>query len=224
MNKQRVFDFPQIEQLSWSDFVESDENSSVLRYLTQWQSWTTNSLIIYGDSGVGKTHIASLWAQSANAACVRPDNMHQVRKLFESGTDTNFLMDDFEEFLTPQNYQWLFDFLNILNEKGRYLIIISRTSPSSWNISLEDLRSRLLLIPTLKIQAPSDNLLFHIAKKIAKDNGITISDECVKYILNNITRDVCTVRETINTLNKLSLEQKQSITLPFIRRYLQIKN
>lgn len=218
MNKQEVFDFPQVEQLNWSDFVESDENRNVLQYLKQWQSWTTNSLIIYGAPGVGKTHVVSLWAQSANAACVRPDNMHQVRKLFE--TDVNFLMDDFEEFLQPQNYQWLFDFMNILNEKHRYLIIISRDSPSSWNISLPDLRSRLLLVPALKIQSPSDGLLFHIAKKIAKDNGITISDECVKYILNNVTRDVHTVRNTIYTLNKLSLEQKQSVTLPFVRRHI----
>lgn len=220
MNKQKVFDFPQIEQLNWEGFVESAENRTVLQYLKQWQSWTTNSLIIYGDSGVGKTHVVSLWAQSANAACVRPDNMHQVRRLFD--TDANFLMDDFEEFLQPQNYKWLFDFLNILNEKRRFLIIVSRTPPSSWDISLPDLRSRLFLMPVLKIQSPSDNLLFHIAKKIAKDSGITISDECVKYILNNVTRDVCTVRKAINVLDKLSLEKKQSITLPFVRRYLHI--
>lgn len=223
MSQQQVFDFHQPERLSWNDFVESDENRNVLMYIKQWRSWTTRSLVIYGGSGVGKTHISSLWAQSANAAYIRSDNLHHPsRDLFNA--DTNFIIDDFDSLLQIQNYNWLFDFINILKEKRRFLVIISRTCPSSWEISLPDLRSRLLLIPALKIQSPSDSLLFFIAKKLAKDQGIIINDECVDYILKMVTRDVRTVRETINTLNKLSLEQKQAITLSFVRRYLRAVN
>lgn len=219
MNRQQVFDFHQPERLSWDDFVESDENRDVIAYLSQWKLWNVRSLVIYGSAGVGKTHVATLWAQSSNAVQICSDNFfHSPRELFE--IESNFVIDGFDDFLQIQNYNWLFDFINILNEKGRFLVITSRTSPSSWDISLLDLRSRLLLIPALKIQDPSDNLLFYIAKKLAKDQGIIISDDCVNYILSMITRDVRTVRETINTLNKLSLEQKQSINLSFVRKYL----
>ena len=94
------------------------------------------------------------------------------------------------------------------------------TSPSLFDISLQDLKSRLLSFTVLKMSRPGDELLFHIAKKLAKDLDIEISDNCIQYILNNSERNVSTIRTLINTLNKLSLEQKQAITLPFIRKYM----
>jgi len=220
MTKQEVFDFHQPERLDWNDFVESDENRDVISYLKQWNSWKTNGLIICGASGVGKTHILTLWQQSAKATKIQMDDLnHNPRELFEN--QHNFAIDDIEFFLQPQNYNWFFDFFNILKEKQGVIVATSSTSPSIWDISLQDLKSRLLLIPVLKISTPGDNLLFHIIKKLAKDLGTEIADNCVQYILNNFPRDIQEIRNLINVLNKFSLEKKQAISLQFIKKHVQ---
>ena len=220
MTKQEVFDFHQPERLDWNDFVESDENRDVISYLKQWNSWKTNGLIIFGASGVGKTHILTLWQQSAKATKIQMDDLnHNPRELFEN--QRNFAIDDIEKFLQTQSYNWFFDFLNILKEKQGVIVATTSTSPSIWDISLQDLKSRLLLIPVLKISDPGDSLLFHIIKKLAKDLGTKIADNCVQYILNNFPRNIQEIRNLINTLNKFSLKKKQSISVQFIKKYAQ---
>lgn len=219
MKKQQVFDFHQTERLSWNDFVESKENRETLAYLRYWQCWNVHSLIIYGETGVGKTHLAALWAQSANAIYVLPKSVnHEPRELFEN--DCNFVIDNFDDFSTLVNSNWMFHFMNILKEKQRFLLITSRVAPIKWKIDLPDLRSRLLLIPAQQIAPPSDALLFDITKKLSRDLGIVLDDRSIQYMLNNITRDVNTVKKVLRILNKLSLEKKQSLNLAFMRRYL----
>ena len=132
-----------------------------------------------------------------------------------------FFIDDIEKFLQTQSYNWFFDFLNILKEKQGVIVATTSTSPSIWDISLQDLKSRLLLIPVLKISDPGDSLLFHIIKKLAKDLGTKIADNCVQYILNNFPRNIQEIRNLINTLNKFSLKKKQSISVQFIKKYAQ---
>ncbi|MCR5225298.1 MAG: hypothetical protein K6C34_04410 [Alphaproteobacteria bacterium] len=218
--QQEIFNFKKNENLEWSDFIEGDENREALMYLMQWPHWGKNVLIIFGESGCGKTHLAGLWAQSANAVYVLRDSLnYNPRDLFN--TESNFVIDDFDEVISDEkNFSWLFHFFNILSEKDKYLLILSKKPPISWKISLEDLRSRLLSYPSVGIENPRDDLLFSIAKKISRDLGIYISDAALLYLLNVINRDVTTLAETLKVLDKFSMSYKKSITVAFIKKYL----
>jgi chromosomal replication initiation ATPase DnaA len=216
---QEVFGFHKIENLDWNDFVESEENHDAIRCLTCWPLWNSCGIVLYGESGVGKTHIANLWAQTANAVYVlKPSLNNDPRILFDS--PCNFVIDNFDSFLTAGNYDWMFHFFNISKEKNRYFLLISRISPSLWKIGLEDLRSRLLTLPAIGIKNPGDELLMKIAKKLANDFGTPVSDGALRYILNFIDRDVVSISNTLKTLDKLALQMQKSITIPFIRRVL----
>ncbi len=220
--QQEIFSFNKTEHLNWNDFIESDENREALSYLMQWPNWGRNVLVIFGESGCGKTHLAGLWAQSANAVYVLRESFnHPPRELFDA--ECNFVIDNFDDIISDDEYfDWLFHFLNILNEKDRFLLILSKVRPSLWNISLNDLRSRLLSYPSAEIENPRDELLFNIAKKISRDLGVYISDEALIYLLNVIDRNVATLATTLKTLDKFSMLHKKAITVAFIKKYLQV--
>ncbi len=221
---QEVFDFSKEESLSWKDFIESNENRDALAYLTRWPNWNSNGLVIIGEHGVGKTHLASLWAQSTNAVCVLKSCVNNnPRDLFEHTKDNkcNFVFDNFQDFLA--NQRWLFDFYNIAKEKHRYFLITDITPPALWNVSLPDLKSRLNLLPVVRIFSHSDELLFKVTKKLARDYGIEITNSVIEYILMMCRRDIPEISRILKTIDKLSLQQKKPLNLNFVKKYLSIE-
>ncbi|MDR3186915.1 MAG: hypothetical protein LBT63_00575 [Holosporaceae bacterium] len=222
--QQEIFDFPKIENIRWSDFIKSNENSEAIACLTEWPTWPHNGVILFGGVGTGKTHLAALWAQTANAVYVLAEALnHDPRDLFAS--DCNFVIDNFDDFLaiSAGRQDWLFHFFNIAHEKGRYFLILSKTNPVSWNMELNDLKSRMLTLSAAEIQNPGDELLFKIAKKIARDLELTVPDDVLSHLLYVIDRNVASMAEVLKTLDKLSLQQKKTITLAFAKRYLDKK-
>jgi chromosomal replication initiation ATPase DnaA len=214
--QQEIFSFHKIENLDWCDFIDNPENSEAISYLTKWPNWISDGLIIYGESGVGKTHLAALWAQTTNAIYLLQEAFnHDPRDLFDS--DCNFVMDNFDGLLGAKNHDWIFHFLNIINEKKKYFLILSRTPPIFWNVSLDDLKSRLLSVPSVNIPNPSDESLLKIARKISNDLGIIVPDEVLSYILKKIDRCVRSVSDVLKILDKLSMQQKKPITLAFVK-------
>jgi chromosomal replication initiation ATPase DnaA len=220
---QEILNFAKTESLDWSDFIEGEENTAVIRSLAQWPHWPTNGLIIYGASGTGKTHIGGLWAQTANAICVLTESLrHDPRKLFR--TECNFIFDNIDDFLATQRQDWIFHFFNIAAEKKRCYLLISRHHPSMWPIRLRDLQSRLFTLPTVYMQNPGDALMIKIAKKISRDFGIIIPDNVLQYLLNTIDRSSTSIAEALRALNTLSMQKKRPITLAFLKNYLKAKN
>ncbi|MBQ3564604.1 MAG: hypothetical protein IJA14_00485 [Alphaproteobacteria bacterium] len=217
MLKQEIFSFCEQTNLNWSDFIESEENHEALMWLMRWPDWPGFGIILTGAQGVGKSHLAALWAQSANAVYVLPHSLnHDPRELFQG--ESNFVIDNISEFLC--NEEWLFDFYNIVKEKKRYLLLIDRDSPSNWNISLKDLRSRIMSLPRICIRNYGDEMLVRICQKIAKDIAIDISDRTLEYIVQTYERDISSLTNILRTLNKLSLKIQKPISVPFVKKYL----
>jgi chromosomal replication initiation ATPase DnaA len=225
--QQEIFDFRKVERLDWSDFVVSEENRDAILSLAKWPDWNGNGLIIYGGSGAGKTHLASLWARTASAVYILKESLnHSPRDLF--ATENNFVIDNFEDFIGTSGskfgHDWMFHFLNIVKEKNRFFLLLSRAHQSLWPIELEDLRSRLLAIPSVDIAVPGDDLLLKISQKISKDLEITIPDDAIRYILNTAERKVSSIADILKKLDKLSLQQKKRLSLAYIRNNLELLN
>ncbi|MDR3155957.1 MAG: hypothetical protein LBT90_02550 [Holosporaceae bacterium] len=217
---QEILNFAQTESLDWRDFIEGEENVAVIRFLAKWPDWPTNGLIIYGESGTGKTHISGLWARTTNAVSVLPESLrHDPRKLFSM--ECNFIFDNIDDFLDTQRQDWMFHFFNIAAEKKRYYLLISRHHPSVWPVTLGDLRSRLFTLPVLRMQNPGEELMIKIAGKLSRDLGILIHNNVLEYLLNTVDRSAASLAKILQILNALSLQEKKPITLPFLRNYFR---
>ena len=168
-----------------------------------------NPLFIYGGSGVGKTHLANAIGNQ-----VRALNPH-ARVLYVSAntfklqyTDAalnnrvpdflNFyqsvdvlIVDDIQYFAGLKGTQdTFFHIFNYLQQSRKQLILTSDRAP----IELKELEQRLLTRfkwgLSAEIQRPDYTLRKNILLSKMRRDGITLSDEVVNFIANNVRESV----------------------------------
>ena len=89
------------------------------------------------------------------------------------------------------------------------------------NIKLRDLRSRLLALPSTKILLPTDDVLKGIIIKLSKDKGLSLNNSTINFIVSHIERSYKAIHTFIDKLDRLALENKKKITIPFIKKLLE---
>lgn len=214
-NMQNRFAFPTANTM-WSDFIESTENEQALTMLKQWPNWPTYGLIICGPSGSGKTHLAQLWGQK-NAYMI------QAHDFDKSPRDLPYQSFIFDMMISSMQQQiWLFHLLNIIREKQGYILITTREPIENIDLQLQDLISRLQEFMFIQMLYPHDDLLYKIIIQMAQKEQINLAHETMQYILTRTPRDINVIKKTFAQLNHLSLSMQKPITIPFIRKLIEI--
>ena len=67
MVKQLIFDLPVKTAFGRADFFVSDSNETAVKMLTRVGSDAPVALILVGESGAGKSHLARIWADDCGA-------------------------------------------------------------------------------------------------------------------------------------------------------------
>ena len=109
MEKQLYFDIEDNPSFDEDNFIVSSSNQNASKYLNKWPSWVSNFVILFGESGVGKSHLANIWLQKSNALRVNYENI-DLKKAQES---KNILIEDLE--LSINKYNDLFHLINLVN-------------------------------------------------------------------------------------------------------------
>ena len=179
-----------------------------------------NPLFLYGQSGVGKTHLA-------NAIGLMTKQLHpEKRVLYVSAnlfqiqyTDAvcrynaqndflNFyqsidvlIIDDIQEFINKQATQnTFFHIFNHLHQLGKQLILCSDRAPSMLQGMEDRLITRFKWGLVTEIEKPGFELRKAILKsKIYKD-GLDISEEVIDYIAENVSDNVRNIEGVLISL------------------------
>ena len=69
--RQLTLDWPHQPSFAREDFLAAPSNREALRAIEQWPDWAGRMLLLVGPEGAGKSHLASLWAETAGAVVVR---------------------------------------------------------------------------------------------------------------------------------------------------------
>ena len=186
-----------------------------------------NPLFIYGNSGLGKTHlmhaIGNYIVQNSNKTVlyVTSDNFIQdfisMSKKDENGNNFNYvdffknkyrnidvlIIDDIQ-FLggATQTQQEFFHTFNNLYNDSKQIIISSDRSPVDLKVLEERLRTRFTWGLTVNIYPPDYNLRTEILKKkiIGGNFEKEIPDDVIDYIASNIGTDVRHLEGSITRL------------------------
>ena len=168
-----------------------------------------NPLFIYGESGLGKTHLLHAIRHSISRkfphykiACVKGDEfMNELIFAIQQGRMVEFrdkyrvadifLMDDIQLLagkIETQNE--FFNTFNALYEVGKQIVFTSDRPPSEM-LRLEDrLRTRLESSLAVDIQPPDDALRVAIIRNKAQQLGVTFDDDVTNYIAENLISNV----------------------------------
>jgi len=207
------------EEKKADNFILSDCNSQAYKFITDFpDGWVSNSLLLVGEEFSGKTHLALIWKDRAEAEFL---NGKQLAEVLNSEIKTHLVIDDIDE-LTQADEENLFHIFNRCKDAGRYLLMTSKKPVYELGFTLPDLKSRISSSLISSIEQPSEEFLHVMFHKHFLDMQVQVPDRVISYITSRIQRSFKSVYEIAEILNKKSVETKRPISIPFVKEVLQI--
>lgn len=241
---------PQLNpEYSFANFVEGECNrlARSAGYAVSQKPGKTafNPLFLYGDSGLGKTHLAQAIGIEVKNNFPELTVLYVTANRFQTqfiesirnNTRNDFLhfyqmidvliVDDVHEFAGKEKTQDIFfHIFNHLHQSGKQLMLTSDKAP----VELQGLEQRLLSRfkwgLSTDLQAPDFETRITILKKKTYNDGIEMSDEILEYIATYITTNIRELEGALISLLAQSTLNKKEITLDLARKMIDkfIKN
>lgn len=215
---QLTFNFTASCSYQREDFIVTPSNQDAFSWVTQSMPWTHNVLLLIGPHYSGKTHLATIFQKAFSAIFISQKDLETYQESFHAH-ETPFILDSLN---FQSNEESLLHLYNGCREKQRYLLITAETHPTDWTIRLPDLASRLMATPYATIHAPDDALIRGILLKRFSDLQLSISETVLEYLLTHIERSYFALHNIVLLLNEASLTEQKKITLPLVKRVLNL--
>lgn len=204
-----------------------------------------NPLLIYGDSGLGKTHLAQAIGieiknkfpdkvvlyvnanrfQTQFVESIRNNNKNDFLHFYQM-IDV-LIIDDVHEFAGKEKTQDIFfHIFNHLHQSGKQLILSSDKPP----VELQGLEQRLLSRfkwgLSADLQIPDYETRIAILRKKTYKDGIELPEEVIEYVATHITDNIRELEGALISLLAQSTLNKKEITLDLAKEMIDklIKN
>ena len=198
---------------------------------------TYNPLFIYGNSGLGKTHLLMAIGHTiqdrnpaAKIAYIKGDEFTiQMVKAIKEGTTEDFrtryrnvdlfLVDDIQFIAGKQSTQEeFFHTFNNIYEAGHQIVITSDRPPLEMSLLDDRLRTRFEGGLMADIQPPDLETRMAITRNKAAQLGLILSDDAVEYIAENITANIRQIEGVIKRLTAYKEILNDVITIDSVKR------
>lgn len=196
-------------------------NQAAVAWIDRWPDWPAPALVIHGPASCGKTHLAAVWKDQADAALIDTAGLSAQNASDIALQGEHLVLDHIDPWLGDRGAETvLFHLYNIMKEEKRTLLLTMRASPQRINFALPDLASRLRAAPAVTIDPPDDALLSALLVKLFADRQLQISHDVLTYILPRMERSFSAAHELVGAADRLAMAEKKSISVPLIRRVL----
>jgi chromosomal replication initiator protein DnaA len=199
-----------------------------------------NPLLIFGGSGLGKTHLLSAighhikdQSKSAKIAYVPADRFveavgqagdeHIMRKIRDDMKNTNLLLVDDMQFLAASETAQveMAKLIEHLIDSKRQVVLASDRLPGQIPGLSERLTSRIMLGLTVDLQPPDLETRVKIIKIKAREKNLKLSDDIVNYIAERVTTNVRELESTLAKIVAFSSIMKLEVDLNLISDILK---
>ena len=230
-------------EFTFDTFVVGDSNKlayAAARAVADAPAEHYNPLFIYGDSGLGKTHLLLAIGQTirhnnpgAKIAYVKGEEfVNQMVKSIGTGTAENFrqkyrnadllLMDDIQFIAGKDSTQEeFFHTFNCLYEAGKQIVVTSDRPPKEMKRLNDRLCSRLEGGLLADVQPPDLETRTAIIRTKAAQFGMVLSEEVVQYIAENITSNVRQLEGVVKRLTAYRDILDDTITVDSVKRAIK---
>ena len=199
-----------------------------------------NPLFIYGNSGLGKTHLLLAIGQEIHSrspeksiAYIKGDEFtnQMVKSLRENKAEefrtkyrnvSLFLVDDIQFIAGKQGTQEeFFHTFNNIYEAGNQIVITSDRPPMEMAQLDDRLRTRCEWGLMADIQPPDLETRMAITRNKAAQLGLILSDDAVEYIATNITSNIRQLEGVIKRLTAYKEILDDVITIDSVKRAIK---
>jgi DnaA regulatory inactivator Hda len=217
---QLALDFDHRPSLSGEDFLVAPCNADAIKWIDAWPDWPAPGLVVHGPSGSGKTHLANVFLSKTGGRAIAARDLTESEPARLFAASPALVIDDAERALDSDGEVALFHLYNFAAEAGRSLLLTAHRPPARWGIKLADLESRLNACPQAGIGAPDDALIAAVLVKQFADRQLRVDDGVISFMLPRMERTFAAARAAVEAIDKRSLAEQRSVTVPLARRVL----
>ena len=210
------------DEFSFETFVVGPSNKlahAASKAVAEHPAQNYNPLLIYGDSGLGKTHLIYAIANvirrndpNSKIAYVKGDDFTnelvdairegKTAEMREKYRQADLLLVDDIQFIAgkKQTQEEFFHTFNTLYESGRQIVLTSDRPPSEMTQLEDRLRTRFEWGLLVDVAPPDFETRLAIVKNKAALLGMDLPDKISAYIAENVTANVRQLEGTINKI------------------------
>lgn len=207
--RQLAFALPHVESLSRDDFLDGACNAAGLALIDSWPDWPSRTMMLFGAEGSGKSHLAAIWAKEAGARVAAAHSLTAAAVPAELATGA-LVVEDVDP--ATMDERAMFHLLNLARETEAFVLMTARQPPSSFEIGLRDLRSRLRAVPVVTLAEPDDGLFRALIVKLGADRQMAFDESMVSYLASRIERSFAAARRAVERLDAESLRLGRPVT------------
>ena len=218
MNDQLILKFPSHQAYKKEDFYVSPSNQEAYDFINSWPKWIKRIINIFGPSGSGKSHLASIL--KSKTSCLQIDSNELNEKTFlKFKAKEALIIENLDEKISEN---LLFSLWNVALQDNKYFLTTSTKSIYAYNFKLPDLKSRVNSCLSIGIKLPSDDLISVILTKNFSDKQIKVEKKHIDYIIKRIDRSYEKISLFISVLDKYSLKKGSPFSLKLIKEVLKM--
>ena len=218
MSDQLILKFPEHRAYKKEDFYVSPSNEEAFDFISSWPKWIKRIVNIFGPSGSGKSHLASILKSKTKCLEILPKDLNE-NIISEFKIKEALIIENFNEKISEE---LLFSLWNTALQDNKYFLINSIKPISSYKFKLPDLISRIKSSLCIGIKLPSDDLISAIIAKNFSDKQIIVEEKHIDYIIKRIDRSYEKISQFILTLDRYSLKKGSPFGLKMIKEVLKM--
>ena len=201
-------------------------NQQILDFINQLYFQDHSAEIyVYGETGKGKTHllqgaISRALAKKKNGMyidCNEPMPEHVIDYIDQ----LDWISIDNVNQIDSEQQRLFFDLYNRAKLAEVSMLVSGPTAPSSLSI-MKDLKTRLGLATVFELEELNDDLTKEVLKNQMNERNLTIETKVYEYLFKHYSRNLNILISSINLLDRASLQSKQGITIPFVKKTLNL--
>ena len=234
---------PEVAGFTFDDFVVGPSNKyahAAAVAVSENMGRVYNPLFIYGNSGLGKTHLLLAIGQSihsrlpaARIVYVKGDDFtNELVHAIQTGTTGDFrakyrsadllLMDDIQFIAGKQQTQEeFFHTFNSLYEANKQIVVTSDRPPLEMNKLEDRIRTRLEWGLMADVQPPDLETRMAITRNKAAQLGMVLPDEVVEFIGENVTNNIRQLEGVVKKLTAYRDLLNDEITIASVKRAIK---
>lgn len=220
MTRQLALDLPVRTARGRADFMAAPSNAAALAAVEGWRDWPGGRLVLVGEAGSGKTHLAEVWAALCPGARLLP-------AAALSGADIPALasaplaVEDAGGIAGNATAEAaLFHLHNLMGAEGQPLLLTADRAPALWNVRLPDLASRLQAMPVARLEPACDTLLSAVLVKLFADRQIAVAPAVIAWLLPRMERSLSAAAAIVARLDAAALAEGRAVTVPLAAQVL----
>ena len=209
----------------FASYLDSGNETLVATLLAIANGADLHGCWLWGSAATGKTHLLQAVCAAAGdrSAYVPLSMLADAGPQVLEGLENRELVciDDMQHVVGRPDWESaLFNLCNQVNDAGGQLLVAANSTPRECPIVLADLQSRLARLPVFQVHTLGEPERAKALQLRSRHRGLDLPDDTARYLLKRSRRDMASLYELLDRLDREALRSKRRLTIPFARTVL----